>query len=267
MAAMRKRQWGLIISFGLVAVVTSILILKRISGGENFKPERIFSGEISSFCVNKLCVKKDDSGWWVENEGDRVPGNEEAIGDFTDKFKKLEFTTIVSQNRDKFGEMGIGKDQVVLEINGVQLEIGSATQKYDGFYARKGDDGTVYLSNLLLIKDEISKSDYWQKKLILNLPKYQLKKVTVKYGGKEKILEPKEGKWDRETLVDKLAFLKAIKYLPGGKPSDKDVYIYEIETEKEKTELVVGKYWATTDEKRYFEISKDDYLVLTEKLF
>jgi hypothetical protein len=72
--------------------------------------------------------------------------------------------------------------------------------------------------------------------------------------------------------VDKLAFLNSVKYLEGFKPEESNKVEIEVETDKEKSKLILGKnqigrrnfiYWASNEGKYFFEIKKEDFDLLT----
>lgn len=226
-----------------------------------------------SFCVNQFCLDKEEGIWTVNDTKTKIPANSEAIEIMIDRLKEIKLKEKASENSNKFEEMGIGGKTKVLVIAGNRkLELGKISSDYTGTYVRENEGKTVYKTEVVLDKESMLTLDYWSKKTISNLPRYQIKKVTIKKGSQSKELIPKEGKWEDEKWIDKVAFLNSVKYLDGFKPDESNKVEIEIEMEKEKAKLILGKnkinsknyiYWASNEGKYYFEIKKEDFDLLT----
>ena len=241
-------------------------IVKK-SGGE------LFFGQFESFCVNQFCLNKEEGSWVVNDTKTKVPANSEAVEMMIGKLKEVKLQETVSQNSNKFGEMGIGRNNKVLVIAGnKKLELGNISSDYTGTYVRENEGSTVYKTETVLDKENMVTPDYWSKKTISNLPRFQIKKVTIKRDGKIKEVIPKEGRWKDEKWIDKVALLNSVKFLDGFKPDQSNKAEIEAETEKEKVKLILGKnkidrktdvYWVSNEGKYYFEIKKEDFDLLT----
>lgn len=233
----------------------------------------LFFDQFESFCINQFCLNKEEGSWIVNDTKIKVPANSEAIEMTIGKLKEVKLKEIASQNSKKFGEMGIGGNNKVLVIAGnKKLELGNISSDYTGTYVRENEGGTVYKTETVLDKENMVTLDYWSKKTISNLPKFQINKVTIRKDGKIKELTPKEGKWEDDKWIDKVAFLNSVRYLEGLKPDESNKVEIEAETEKEKVKLILGKnkidsrtdvYWVSNEGKFYFEIKKEDFDLLT----
>jgi hypothetical protein len=276
MSEKRKFKNGIVISL-IVLLVVSIGL-----GWEIKKPEIIskkiqnyFSGEIDKFCINNICVQKNGSDWMATNGKTTAPANKEITETYVKRFGEIKLENIASINQSNFAGLGIGVNQVILEINGKKIEIGNINAYYDGTYIREPEGKTVFEVNTVFEKEHLNSFDQWVNRTLTNLATLQTSKITMSKNGKTKEFMPKNGQWDDSSWMDRAVHLTAINYLSGFTPGNEIKTSLEIETDKQKVNLTLGKsivdkknaiYWATTDEKYYYSISTDDYNLLTGKI-
>lgn len=252
---------SLAIISGVAAGLMLVAVMIRWGGWrENKKPEKLFRDQITEFRINDLSLTKNEDGWWVSWGTMKVPADKEIVENLVKRFEEIELGQTVSENRDRWGELGIGESQtVILEIGGKKLEIGKIAADYQGTFVRDDEGRWVYKTAVVLDKTNLTSFDYWRQKMVTNLPRFQIKRVTV---------NSREIK--SQKIIDKACSLAAEKYLAGFSRGKSVTYQITIETENDKQNLIVGKekakrpiYWATTDEKKYFEIKKGDFDLLT----
>lgn len=227
-----------------------------------------FFKSFEGFCINQYCLSKEGGVWIVNDSKSNRPANSEAVEMIKKRIEELVLGEIVSENREKFAGLGIGgTGKVIVSAGEKRLELGKINSSYTGTYVRQEDGEAVYLSQVVLDKEGMMSPEYWERKTISNLPVYQIKKLTIKSGEKSREVTQKDGKWEAEDWVNKVAFLNSEKYLADFEPDESVKFEIEVETENSKQRLVLGKKknvcWVSDDEKFYFEIKKEDFDLLT----
>jgi hypothetical protein len=256
-----KNSW--LISFAVLIILLAIVLIKS-ADLKNKETSFLFTKNIDSFCLNKICLEKKNNLWMVNADSKIIPANDYLVNTYIEKFKQIKLNDLISENKDKFKDFGIDADnKLVLKIDDKKLEIGSVSNSRDETYVKEEDKNSVYKIPFVLDKNNLSQVSDWEKKDLTNLPQFQITKVTAKWGNKNKEFVPKDNNWGNPKQIDKIAHLEIGKYLEDFKPDNLQKYEFEIETENGKTKLVVGKYFATLDEKYYFEISQENFNLLT----
>jgi hypothetical protein len=267
----------------LLKTGVGLLVLGLLFGWIRFNqgksdPEPIqYFGDIgqSEISVAKQKLYFIQGRWMVLNSGVSQPADEEKVSELIKTLEGLNQDNIVSENKDNFGRLGIGQEVVEIKVGEKKIGIGNITDEGAGTYVLIGNK--VYEQEVTLNR-ELWKDDYWVSGWITNLPRYQIKSVEVLMGeGKEtKLTADKEGKFDKEELVDSASNLKSLGYLGQDKDLEERAKIkaqVSIETEGETRVIVIGRttvnrkevFWAKElDGKDYFEISREDFLVLTD---
>lgn len=248
----------------MTLIVTGLAILQpwnREKAKSNY-----FGKSINSFCINQICLDNNNGDWSVSFDGQKAPAKSEIVDTYVAKFRQINLQEIVSVNPERFLDMGIGESKVTLSINGKILEIGRIDSNYDGTYVREENGNTVYDIPVVLDKENLTNIDQWLNKTLTNLAILQTKKITAeKQGSKVQEIKP----------TDKILHLEAVSFLNGFTPSDEPKYTFNIETETDRAQLVVGNdnkdrknpiFWATNDMKNYYSISKEDFILLTGKI-
>ena len=118
----------------------------------------------------------------------------------------------------------------------------------------------VYNTNVYLEKNNLVSESYWMNKNVTNFPILQIKKVTV---DNKEVTDKK--------MIEKLANLKVVKYLSDNK-DPVATRVFEIQTDNSPSVLKIGQknldwknklFWATVDDKFYYEIDGADFSLLT----
>lgn len=269
---LRRINWSLLISGMTVTVLVGAILTKhywpkRIVGGER----KFFEDKITKFCINKICINQENGKWLVETGQIKIPANQEIVDIYQKRLAEIELSEIISNNESRFAELGIGgTNLVIIEIGNKKLEVGNITYTTSGSYVREPGAKVAYRIPIILEGGNLASLGYWQNKKVTNLPIYQIKKIVIDNGKKSKVTEAKDGKWENQKLVDKVAYLLAVKFLPDFKEQGKRMSI-TITTEGGETKLTLGRmkdgkrwlYWATTDNNWYYEIAGTDYFELT----
>ena len=270
-----KRNNELIISAVLALVLILVTVFLFFRAGNKPVTGSFFSNNIDKFCINSICVFAQNGNWLVNNGDVTAPSNKEVVKAYINKFKQIVLSEEISINKDRFAEMGIGQtNPVVLTINGKKLEIGKIDSNYDGTYVRELDGKVVYDVGVILDRDNLENSDQWINKVLTNLAVLQTKKITVTSVGNKTEVTPKDGKFANQNWAEKVDHVVGTKLLPGYKETSDVKTSFNIESETDSAQLVVGKntnnwrnpiYWASNDEVYFYAISSDDYNLLTGK--
>jgi hypothetical protein len=272
-----KKNKPIILNLGFLLLLIGILTILF------FKPwirepkiKNYFGDNILGFCVNDICLGQTNNGGWQVVRGDlKAPASADLVTSLLTKLKDIKLDEEISQNKDKFADLDIGVSQVVLEVNGKKLEIGGHNSNYDGTYVRESDKNKVYNSGIILTKTNLGDINYWINKTITNLPILQIKNITINSDNKSKEYLPKDNKWQDQKMVEKVANLTAVKFLNNFSPVEQKKVMIDVQTENDRTRIVLGKnpldkktqiYWASTDEFNYYEITHDDFSLLTGKI-
>lgn len=262
---------------GLLPIVLlgAFVVWQSQKSSRSVVAKNFFDSGINQFCLDSVCVRSKDNNWLVEADGKTYLADKDLAENYARKIGEVQLTMPVSENMEKFKEFGFGGSEVKLSAGEKELLLGRISDNFDGVYVMEEGGDKVYLSKITLNGSSMKEADYWKRKYVTNLPLYQIKKVVVKKGQKSKEMVKKDEKWENEALVEKAAHLQSVKQLEDFEANTADT-VMEIETEQEKVLLMTGKkqgerrsftYWATTDNKYYFEINKKDYDLLTEKIF
>jgi hypothetical protein len=240
-----------------------------------------FSDNIDKFCIEqntkKFCLSKENEKWIVDYDNQKIPAEQEMVQIYIDRLKQLQLKDLISQNPDKFKELGIGDvNKTILDVNGKKLEIGNITADSNGTFVRIDDKNEVVQTDIIFEKNNLANPDYWYLKNILELPKLQIRKITVTWSNNKKEFVSKNGGWENEDMVNILSHLNKKSYLPKFTADLNQSYQYEIEVENKsnlsvwigsnKTDRTNSIYWATLDKVNYFEIDKNDFNSLTAPL-
>jgi hypothetical protein len=269
----RKKYRPVFISLSLLLVLVAVwLVLLYQPWTRDKKTDTYFGEGISGFCINEICIQKDNEIWMISDGKIYAPANKETIENYISKFKSLKLEAITSINKDKFGDLSIGIEPVILKINNKQLEIGGVNSNYDGTYVKPENDDKVYDLPEVFIKNNLVDTNLWLNKSITNLPVLQIKKVSVMYKNKIREVLPNNGQWGNIKWIEKVANLVAVKFLQSSGQKYEVIYDFALETDTGITHFKLGQYspdknntvyWATNSEKFYYEISKDDFTLLT----
>lgn len=259
-----KNSW--LISFAVLIILLTIVLIKS-AGLKNKETSFFFPKDIGGFCLDKICLEKKDNLWIVKADNKLIPANDDLVNTYIEKFKQIKLNDLISENKDKFKDFGIGADnKLILKINDKNLEIGNVSINTNETYVKENNKNSIYKIPFVLNRDDLTQVSNWEKKELTNLPQFQIKKITAKWRNKNKEFVPKDNNWENSKQIDKIAHLEIAKYLENFKLDNLQKYEFEIETENGKTKLVIGKYFATLDEKYYFEISKENFNLLTAGL-
>ncbi len=262
---MQTKNLVVIISTALVVLLAGLMIYKSGMIKKNVETKSYFGAVIDSFCIDKTCLTKDD-GWWVEDGTKKVPAETELVDGYIKKLENIKLVELVSQNPERFESLGIGTTQTrVIEIGDKRLELGNLTSGADGTFVRGSNTNLVYKIPISLEGESLSKRGFWEMRSITNLPRAQIKKVLITGGKKNKTWEIRD-----EKKVSLACYLPVAGYLDKFETKGSNIFRLEIETEGGKNILTIGAmggkkiiYWATVDEKRYFEIKRDNFYLLT----
>ncbi len=252
----------------VILIVSSLLILKSGIFSKKDVTSYFFEGEINNFCMNDLCLTKEQGSWYIDKSETKIPAETENVEATINKLKEISLDNLISENEEKFDQLGIGGENILLlAINGKSMEIGNIEKAYSGTYARAKEDNRVYKIPIVLDKLNLESEDYWKLKNLTNIPTYQIKKIVA---NNKEIITDEEGNWKNQKFVEKISQLKALSYI--GQATNENSIEYLIETEVGNYNLYLKKvdlgrrkysYQASRDGNHFFEISSEDFVLLT----
>lgn len=253
------------INFLVAATVLGLLTYRIVSKPKARLVDNYFLSDITKVCLNDNCLVKKGDNWWFENSEVNQPAANDQVNNFVSKLESLKLIKLVSQNRDKMTEFGFDSLKVSINAGDRILDVGRINDTYDGTYVKTEDSDNIYLAEVVLNKANLVESDFWINKIITNWPTAQITEIKATNGDKEIDVGTKD-----QIFVEKLAHLTAISYLADFDKSKATGVKITAKTEKENWSVIIGqidkKYYATSDEVNYYEISKDDYFALKNKI-
>lgn len=269
---MTRKNKVLIFSSLLVLVAAGAVGWRiwRERGGQvdkwlGFAPQRL-GQSTERFCFNGVCLEKKEGSWLALEAGFEIPAEEEVVEVTVLRMEEIVLNKVVAENKDRFAGLGIGESGAIfLEAGGKKLELGTISQKYDGTYVREENGDVVYKIGVVLDRGALVDVRYWQKKLLTNLPRLQIKKVTIEKDGEKKELE------DDGEMFEAVSSIKLGQYLADFEATG-DEYKFEVSTEGETVEFFVGVvseekkliYWGSQKKKYFFEMEKEIFEQLTK---
>lgn len=261
---------GWLVSFLIVIILAGLLLAVRFwplgKVGRNY-----WEGSIGLWCVNELCFSKNEEKWRVKVGDKGYLVDKDKIAPVVATLATVKLEQVASNNENKFGDLGIGNpDKVVIKMLGKDLEIGNISERYDGTYVRADGDKVVYKIAGVIDRRSITNLDFWRKNKVTNISRYQVRKITVYVGDKNRELKHNQEKWENEEVVSKLTFLDGA-YIEGMKPDWKEAVHYLVEMEEGQHELwlirveedKMVRYLASDNREDVYEISKVDFEKLT----
>lgn len=253
-----------------VVIVGLIMILPKYQK----KDTKVFKSEGGDLCIGDICLIKSGDNWLINTGGNQIPADGEIVDNFIKQLTKLELGQIVSSNSEKFANLGFGNTKVELSYAGVKLEIGKINSSYDGTYIRVNSQGPVFNSNVIIEKDSLSKTNYWESKKITNIPKQDIVSILANSGKRSLEITPKDTVWPNEKFVDRLIYLDG-KFSTEVVPTWEKAQKISINLKTSTVELWFGKetdskrkvkFWASSDKKNIYEIDSKDFELLTEAI-
>jgi hypothetical protein len=276
MKLINSKNIGLVASWGLAATALLVVIF-LVKNPFAAKPVgTLFKGTINKFCINDFCLEKKNDSWELVLGTVVLPADQELADTFSKRFTDIKLAELVSNNPDRFAELGIGTSSMtVLSIDNVKLEIGKIDSNYDGTYVRVQGEDKIYDIKVTLDSTVMRNFDYWQRKYITKLPVDQVRSVTLAHVNNKKEFTPLNSKWNDEAWINKLANLTTLGFI-GSTEVANDLYQITIKLDNDYQIIDLGvdmrdpskyKYFASTDSSHYWEISKPDFSLLTGKIY
>lgn len=253
-----------------VVIVALIMILPKYQKNDS----KVFKSEGGDLCIADLCLIKTGEKWMIKTKDKQIPADSEIVENFIKQLTKMELGQVISSNSDKYANLGFGGTSVELSYAGVKLEVGKINSSYDGTYVRVNSQGPVHNSNVIIEKDGLSKTSYWESKKITNIPKQDIVNILMNNNKKTLEITPKDGAWPNEKLIERLTYLDG-KYTTEISPTWEKAQRATINLRTNSVELWWGKetdnnrkvkFWASSDKSNIYEIDAKDFELLTEAI-
>lgn len=230
-----KAYW---ISGFLVLIVVGFLVYQKI---QTSKPASTWiKGEINRFCVSEICLEKKDKRWWWSQKNIQEPAEENIVNKFVKDLAELSLVDVVSNNPDRFAELGIASDSAKIVVNGQELSIGNLGDDLETTYVKPSGENIVYLIKSVWGTKDSVKPTYWKIRFINNVSVFQIEEISLKYANKTVTLKPDNGLWKNKELVSKLAYLETTGYLGSTLDNWQSQLGVEIKSPNENSAYEVG---------------------------
>ncbi|MCL4384038.1 DUF4340 domain-containing protein [Patescibacteria group bacterium] len=252
-----------LLSLLVVLILAGVLLVPRIK-----KPDKTaatyFLSTDSGFCINTVCLTPKDSLWWVKVGNSQAPADSDKVEAVRKSLQSIVLTTVVSRNSDRASELGFPQSNgVVVTVNGKKLELGDVGPDYASTFVRVPGSTVVYSVPTIMSKEDWSNENSWLNRRITNWPLYQIKKINS-------VTPDKDGKWTNDKWVEAVVHLNAVSYDPG-QYNTSQAKKFEVVMDNGQGTLWAGQsgtgkkavYWATTDQKVFYQIKKEDFDLLT----
>lgn len=257
---MLKNNWTKIVG-ALVWLILLMIVGQKMGWWSKKDDGKSFFGDkIESFCIDDCCLKRDSDRWWVTETDEREPADEEIVKNYLNRLLEIKLEMVASDNQKRFGDLGIGEEEkVVLKIEDQELELGNVAGDGSGTYVREKNGEKVYKLEVVLDGSRLKSRDFWQVKYLTNLPRMQVEKV-----------ETEDGEISDDKIINLICSLPVEKFLSEQVDDEGKRMVIKIKTEGEEKELKLGMvggksiyYWASVDEGVYYQISRDNFYLLT----
>jgi len=249
-----KERISLIIGLLWLGCVVGFLWINNNDKNIN-KP--YFEGEINKFCINENCVEKDGDRWWLRIGEIKQPALKETTENYVKKLSQLTIGKVVSDNKSKESLYGFSEPKVKITVNSKSIILGKIDTNYTFSYVKLPESDKVYQTNLIL--DNKSFADM----TVIKIEPDKIFEIKATNGIKETKINIKD-----KVFVEKIANLTGIKYLPSI--DIQKAKAVKIIINNGEYNLIIGQidkiYFATANEKDYFEIESKDYFALRAKI-
>jgi hypothetical protein len=258
----------IIVSLVIVIILITLIAWRAISANKGKEIGNFLDTQANEACINDYCLKLEDR-WYIQNEGNRIPGDKAVIEKFLTELNSIKLDNLVSVNENNFNNFELSDNQMVVNVNGRRLEVGKISSEGNMTYIKV--DNRVYKIDKVFDKKAMASTDFWKETRPFGVMEKEMVRV-VKTRAKEiKTYEAKEGVWPE--LVSKVV------QISGKLKEEKDpkgiTKTAEWEFENKdggKVKFEIGEYWKNRWERWWtvkdyqgniYEISKFDFDLLT----
>ena len=224
-----------------------------------------------SICFNQDCLQKKDNLWWYQ---DQFPVDQTKVKDFISNLNSISLENLVSNNPDKFEQLGFLSDQpFVVKVGDNVFYLSVLPQNISYSLIKLADENQIYKTNFIGAVTNLSDPVYWHQDYITNLPSYQINKITASNQIKTLEVTNQDSTWPDSDYIDSISHLTPVNYLGQTQPESNIIYNFNINSEDNNSQpLYIGRstdnlYWASVDQKFYFSIDINDFKTLTSILF
>jgi hypothetical protein len=274
-----NKYW--LVSCGVLVLSLLVLSVKTISERKSETRESVFNTDATSLKISypgkgkTVVLEKREDEWLVNYQGKQILADQDLVKENIDNLAKIELTNLVSVNKDKVANYGLGESKIIIEEDGKSLEIGQPEMFPGLIYVKTPTGDQIYKSLVYLDLGFLENSISWLKKYVTNIEKDKINKVTISLSKKEKVMERKENQWEDEKWIDKLRMIPSGGLLEGFSPRLlTSRYQILIEGDGISEKIYLGSelkdrnmiYWVGDKDGWYWQVSKDDFNLLTGKI-
>ncbi len=259
-----------ILSFlALTLFIGTYLFLNR---PKTINPVALIDSSISpsSICFNQTCLQLKDDLWWYQ---DQFPADQAKVDSLLSSLYEANLDTIVSNNPDKFEQLGFSSNQpFLIRVGETVFELSSSLQNVSDSLVKFNDQNQVYETNYLGSVINFSDPAFWQPTFITNLASYQIKKISASNQIKTLEVTNQDSTWPDQEYLDLISHLTPIDYFGQTQPESNIIYDFNISLDDNTSQtLTIGQsvdklYWASVDHQFYYSIDFTEFKTLTSIL-
>lgn len=217
---------------------------------------------IISATKETILYKKNDQ-WFLKKDSLEYKADEERVNNIIDNILAFKKEEVVSNNKNKHQELGIGQQLVRFKVKNktISIYIGK-TSGITKNYVRINDENEVYVTEGFT--DIFYPDDYRDLSVHFISDENKITSVTINYSGKNTILDKKNNDWftnDKKLKKERIDFfLNDLKTLKAT-----DIYKDEnINNELiEPALIIIAKEGSKEQKADFFTKDKDKYLLKT----
>lgn len=242
---------------------------------QKLKPDTIHSTKlivksIDGFCFDQTCLQKKDGLWWYQ---DQFPADSQKVDDFVSTLETIKLDSLVSNNPQNFEQLGFYEDNLFLiKVGEISFYFSSPLQDTSHSLIKLVELDQVYKINYLGTDSDLFDPVFWKKEYLVNLPSYQIQKISVNNQDRSIDLDKQSDNWPDQDYIDLLSYLPIQDFL-APQPSESSL-VYQISLtleEGDSYKISFGaedhQYWTSLDDKFYYQIDKINFDKLTSILF
>jgi len=223
-----------------------------------------------SICFNQDCLQKKDDLWWYQ---DQFPADQTKVEDLISNLNSISLENLVSNNPDKFEQLGFLSDQpFIVKVGDIVFYLSVLSQNTSYSLIKLADENQIYKTNFIGAVTNLSDSVYWHQDYITNLPSYQINKITASNQIKTVEVNKQDSNWPDQDYIDLISYLSPLDFVSQTQPESNIIYDFNIFFEDNNNQTLYigqskdGLYWASIDQQFFYSIDINDFKTLTSIL-
>jgi len=177
----------------------------------------------------KYEVYKKNNSWYLKENNIEIKADKEKIEKIIEAVTEIKKEEIISKNKNKHQDFGIGKNKIIIFTQKKQISIYVGNNAgFNNNYLRVNEENEVFLGKDF--EEFLNTNDWRELKVNLIEKEDNVEEVTLNYEGKTLVLKKEENEWkvnqkkakkDRvDFFINEIFTLKGNDIVPYKSPSD-----------------------------------------------